>query len=174
MSSSVTCPVCQTPFSNPPASNANPLRCPNCQHVFTPAEPILDVLPAEPRQAVSESSKDVLWWRGNCVDGLNVQPGIIVLRTTYVVFLPTEKAKNLVGTLAAGLAEAASPLEKIPLDWLRRRPDSLQMVKDLWTERQNDFDDCLIELMQRLRGQIWSRKAVRVARTAGLGGSGAL
>jgi hypothetical protein len=193
MSTRISCPACQTSLSDPAADNDMLLCCPKCQHRFPvpksttppsnpeilvcePAESVLDALPAEPLPTAPPKrgpapSQDALWWRGNCIDGLNVQPGIVALRSTYVAFLPTEKAKNLVGTLAGELAKTASAIQTIPLDWLRWRPDPLQLVHDLWTERRGHFDDCIIELMQHLGGRIWSRKDTRVARSAGVGGS---
>jgi len=107
----------------------------------------------------------VLWWRGNLIDGLNVQAGVIVLRPDFVAFVPTEQAKNLLGTLAGGLAEAASPFQTVSLDWLRRRPDPLQMIEDLWAERPDSFVESVIEIAGRLGGLVWFPQSTRVART---------
>jgi hypothetical protein len=112
---------------------------------------------------------DMLCWSGNYIDGLRKQAGVIVLRPQMVVFIPTEKAKNLVGMMAKGMAEAASPIQTVSLDWLRNRPDPLRMVRDLWNERHDDFDRAIVEIAQRCGGEAWPRIAVRVART-GKGG----
>ncbi len=106
----------------------------------------------------------VLWWKGNYIDGLNVQAGVVVLRPNFVAFIPSEKSKNLVGVLAGGLASAVSPIHVVSLDWLRRRPDPLQMVNDLWADRRDDFEPCLFEIVEHLGGFVWSRTSAAAAR----------
>jgi hypothetical protein len=121
--------------------------------IVEPAEEVPEVLPVTQPPAgaarkdqparqgeVAGPRPDVLWWRGNCVDGLNMQPGGVVLRDDFLAFVPSGKSRNLVGVLAGGLAEAASPVQTIPLDWLRRRPDPLRLVEDLWAERPRRLD----------------------------------
>jgi hypothetical protein len=188
MTSNIPCPVCKTIVPFPATHDGELLCCPKCQLRFkttgpTPApceipvleavDPIPEVLPVSPALTVQPTPPprtnaklptDVLWWRGNCIDGLNAQAGVIVLRRDMVVFMPTEKAKNLVGLLTKGLVDAASPFQTISLDWLRSRPDPLQMVRDLWDERPDDFDRCIIEIADHLGGWAWPRIVVRVAR----------
>jgi hypothetical protein len=161
------------------------LRCDRCQHVFERSEPdvlealpadaavetIPEVLPAEhvPSQLHESAKKlpdEVLWWQGNYIKGVTSQAGVVVLRPEFVAFLPKSEAKNLITGLVGGIASAASPIQTIPLDWLRRRPDPLQMVKDLWAERNEDFDRCLFEIVEHLGGFIWARSAASVARPA--------
>lgn len=175
------CPVCRLRMDC--SADAQFLRCDRCQHIFARSEPdvpvatladepidsIPEVLPAEEglsqtRASGRESAGGTEWWRGNLIDGLNAQPGVVVLRAQFVAFLPTAEAKNLVGTLAGGLASAASPIQTIPLDWLRRRTDPLEMVNDLWAERRDDFDQCLFEIVGHLGGLVWARSAAQVAR----------
>jgi hypothetical protein len=183
MTTYAICPVCR--LRSECSANAQFLRCDRCKHVFARSEPeILDVVPADvPIGSIPDAlpadpapgrfhdsgtgSRDgVLWWPGNYVEGLTAQAGVVVLRPEFVAFLPQEKAKNLVGVLAGGLASAVSPIPTIPLDWLRRRPDPLQMVNDLWAERPDDFDRCLFEIVEHLGGFVWARSAARVARPA--------
>ena len=114
----------------------------------------------------ARSSEGILWWECNLVEGLTTQPGVAVLRREFVALISKEKAKNLVGGLVGGLVSAASPIQAVPLDWLKRRPDPLQMVKDLCTERRDDFDRCLIEIVEHVGGFIWARTAAQVARPA--------
>jgi hypothetical protein len=165
------------------SAEAQILRCDRCQHIFertepeipsvlpavVPIESIPEVLPLNQAQGSSHdhgkrSSDEVLWWQGNYIERLTSQAGVVVLRPEFVAFVPTEKAKNLISGLAGGLASAASPIQTIPLDWLRRRPDPLQVVKDLWTERRDDFDRCLLEIVEHLGGFVWARSAAQVAR----------
>jgi hypothetical protein len=165
------------------SAQAQFLRCDRCQHVFErsdadvpsviPADeavqPVLEAIPAEQEptpldSSAKESPAGALWWQGNYVEGLTAQKGVVVLRPEFVAFVPTEKAKNLVGVLAGGMASAASPIKRIPLDWLRRRPDPLNIVSDLWTERPAEFDQCLIEITEHLGGIVWARSAATVAR----------
>jgi hypothetical protein len=134
-----------------------------------PVDAISEVLPADgepnqPNDPAEASAGEALWWQGNFIDRLSAQKGVIVLRSKFVAFLPTEKAKNLVGTLAGGLASAASPIQTISLDWLQRRPNPLQMVNDLWSERRDNFDRCLFEIVEHLGGFVWARSVVQVAR----------
>jgi hypothetical protein len=183
MTSYAICPVCRLRMEC--SAEAQFLRCDRCQHVFersepdvptamaadAPVESIPEALPADQapgrfRDSVTGSPDGVLWWQGNYVRGLTVQAGVVVLRPEFVAFIPAAKAKNLIGALAGGLASAASPIQTIPLDWLRHRPDPLQMVNDLWAERPDDFDRCLFEIVEHLGGFIWARSAARVARPA--------
>jgi hypothetical protein len=113
---------------------------------------------------IQGSADAVLWWKGNYIDGLNVQAGIVVLRPNLVAFIPSEKSKNLVGVLAGGLASAVSPIHAVSLDWLRRRPDRLQLVNDLWEDRRDDFEPCLFEIVEYLGGFVWSRTSAAAAR----------
>jgi hypothetical protein len=87
----------------------------------------------------------VKWWRGTSIDGLNSQAGVVVLRPTLVAFVPTAESKNLLGVMAGGVAKSAAGIHTISLAWLRRRPDPFAMVEDLWDERRDDFDACLVE-----------------------------
>jgi hypothetical protein len=183
MTTFAICPVCDLRMEC--SASAQIVRCDRCQHIFerlTPdvpaalpaegtTESIPDVLraeePARPfDDCVAESADEVLWWQGNYVEGLNAQAGVVVLRSQFVAFIPSAKTKNLVGTLAVGLASAASPIQTISLEWLRRRPDPVQMVNDLWTERRDDFDRCLIEIVEHAGGRMWARGAARVVRLA--------
>jgi hypothetical protein len=183
MTTYTRCPVCRLRMEC--SAKAQFLRCDRCQHVFERAEP--DVPAALPADAPVESIPEVLpadqapgrlhdsdagppdgilWWQGNYVEGLTAQAGVAVLRPEFVAFIPEAEAKNLVGVLAGGLASAVSPIQTIPLDWLRHRPNPLQMVNDLWTERPDDFDRCLFEIVEHLGGFIWARSAAHVARPA--------
>src|SRR5262245_31986509 len=181
MNTYAVCPVCRLQMACRP--EARFLRCGRCNHVFVRKEPELlevtaadepidsipDVLPADeaPSQASDSGSATAgkaLWWQGNFIEGVSAQKGVIVLRSKFVAFLPTEKAKNLIGALAGGLASAASPIQTIPLDWLQRRPNPLQMVNDLWTERPRDFDRCLFEIVEHLGGFVWAQSVAQVAR----------
>jgi hypothetical protein len=158
--------------------------------VLEPAEPVLDVVPvpdpipevlaAEEPSVVSASpndtrpprqkrrpTSDMRWWRGNCVNGLNAQPGIIVLRKDLVAFVPSGESENLLGVLGSGLAGAVSPLQTISLEWLQSRTDIGLMIQDLWDERREDFDVCLGEVARQLGGFAWPRQATSVARSGG-------
>jgi hypothetical protein len=183
MTTYTICPVCRLRMEC--SAKAEFLRCDRCQHVFARSEPdipaalpadapvesIPEVLPADQapgrlHDSDARSLDGILWWHGNYVEGLTAQAGVVVLRPEFVAFIPEAKAKNLVTALAGGLASAVSPIPTIPLDWLRHRPDPLQMVNDLWTERPDDFDRCLFEIVAHLGGFIWARSAARVARPA--------
>ena len=181
MTSYAICPVCRLRMECSAAAQF--LRCDRCKHVFErseldvaialPAdagvESIPEVLPASQPHGRTQnraSSEGMLCWQGNYIEGVTAQAGVVVLRPEFVAFVPKEKAKNLVGGLVGGLASAVSPIQTISLDWLRRRPDLIRMVNDLWMERPDDFDRCLVEIVEHLGGFIWARSAARVARPA--------
>jgi hypothetical protein len=121
------------------------------------------------RVVTEPPSKELLWYTAKCVDGLNVQRGVVVLHHQFLAFIPSDKAKNLLGMMAGGLAEAASPIKTVSLDWLKRRPDPLQMVADLWAERKDggDFFKSLMEIAQGLGGFLWFPDKTRFARPGG-------
>jgi hypothetical protein len=173
------CDRCQHIFEATQPEESSP---PDVLPADEPVEVIPEVLPAGPSSlsdrsgrrsgshqfirpvGIQRSPDAVLWWKGNYIDGLNAQAGVVVLRPNLVAFIPSEKSKNLVGVLAGGLASAVSPIHTVSLDWLRRRPDPLQMVNDLWEDRRDDFDPCLFEIVEHLGGFVWSRTSAAVAR----------
>jgi hypothetical protein len=135
--------------------------------VLPVTDPILDVIAVEESppaiagtapsvaklvRRIREPASEALWWRGNCVNGLNAQPGVIVLRKDLVAFVPSGEAKNLIGVLAGGVADAVSPIQTVSLEWLRSRPDVVGMIQDLWDERRDDFDVCLVGVAKQLGG----------------------
>jgi hypothetical protein len=124
-------------------------------------------LPPRPRRMPPvEDVGEMLCWRGNRVDGLTGQKGVIVLRPTQVAFVPSEKAWNLAADVAAVAVDAVSPVQTVPIsvDWLRDRPDPLRLVNDLWDEYHAEFDACLVQVVNRLGGLVWPRDEVEVVR----------
>jgi hypothetical protein len=177
MTIEVACPACRALLACPDDASGMLLRCYKCHHVFRanvpPRPPRRVEIPTQDEPVLQPSffapAGEVLWWKGNRIAGLSKQAGVIVLRPGFVAFLPSEGTQNLVGVLAKGMADTVFRIPSLPLDWLSRRPDPLQLVTHLWTQRPDRFDERIREVARQAGGSVWSRNDTSVAVTGKAG-----
>jgi hypothetical protein len=104
---------------------------------------------------------DLMWWKGNRVEGFSSQPGVTVLRPRFVVFLPTRPTIGLGSValdVATGLAKAAVGIHEI------RVAGSMpfELLLPLFAQSQPDrFDRNIQSLARFYGGPVWTRDAIK-------------
>ena len=101
----------------------------------------------------------ILIFRGWFVSGLSAGRGMIVARSEYVAFLPTEKMVHLGWTIAEGVVFAGAGLVEIGGG---RRIQLDQWIENVRQLPVAEFDTQLTDLIGKIGGVIWRREEVKV------------
>ncbi len=99
----------------------------------------------------------VLWGDAQRVRGLNLQPGLFVLRPGYVAFLPTQPERNLAASMAlvgAGFVRVEGDAARYDLKglWLKG-PEAFDEAVAGWAVQRQTREHVELVLGEEIRGQ---------------------
>jgi hypothetical protein len=98
------------------------------------------------------SSNDVMIFNGWFVQGWSAGRGMVVVRSSYVAFLPTEKMTHLGAELVKGAAFAGAGIvvtgsdARLPVD---------QWLEHLRKQSPDVFDERLLQVVKKIGGVMW-------------------
>jgi hypothetical protein len=99
----------------------------------------------------------VLWGDAQRVRGLNLQPGLYVLRPDYVAFLPSQPERNLAASMAlvgAGFFRIEGEAARYDLKalWLQS-PEAFDEAVESWAVQRQTREDVELILGEPIQGQ---------------------